>query len=339
MLIEGNVDGQIAIAVIGCGRWGRNLVRTFHSLPGARVVACCNKENRERLAQMGAQYPNISTTQNVADILEDPKIDAIVVATPDETHFEIAKLGLTSGKHVFVEKPLALSLEETLELVGYAEAQDKILMAGHILVYHPAVQWIKERIAGGLMNPVSVLSTRVEFGIARADADLLWSSVVHDISVIQFVLGAEPKEMHAIGTSLALGGPHDTLFINLLFPGAVVGHVHAGFAGPYRERRLVVHATNHIAVLDGFTGTLDVFSRVRPNVSASKREYDKEFDGGVRVELMRSKDPLTVECEHFLDCIRQKMVPLSGGEGAVAVARTLDRIAKQIGWATARTSS
>jgi predicted dehydrogenase len=299
-------------------------------------LVCCNKENRERLVQVRTQYPDVSTTQDVSEIWEDARIDAVVVATPDETHFEIAKQGLASGKHVFVEKPLALSLEETLELVRFAEAQGTILMAGHILMYQPAIQWIKERISGGLISPVSVLSTRVEFGIARADADLLWSSVVHDISVMQFVLGAEPKEIHAIGTSLATEGPHDTLFINLLFPGGVVGHVHAGFAGPYRERRLVVHGINHIAVVDGFTGTLDVFSRARPNVSAGKREYGKEFDGGGRVELMRSKDPLTVECEHFLDCIKQKVVPLSGGEGALGVARTLDRIAKQLGSSTAR---
>lgn len=302
------------------------------------MVVCCNKENRERLAQMGAQYPDVSTAQNISKVWKDPRVDAVVVATPDDTHFEIAKQGLASGKHVFVEKPLALSLEETLELVRFAEARGKILMAGHILVYHPAVQWIKERISGALIKPVSVLSTRVEFGIARADADLLWSSVVHDISVMQYVFGVEPKEIHAIGMSLATGDPHDTLFINLLFPGGVVGHVHAGFAGPYRERRLVMHASNHIVVFDGLTGTLDVFSRARPNVPTGKREYDKQFDGGVRVELMQSKDPLTVECEHFLDCIRRSTVPLSGGEGALGVARTLDRIAKQLACSTARTS-
>jgi len=339
MLIEEKSGGRVGIAIIGCGRWGGNLARTFHSLPEARVLVCCNKENRDRLVQMRTQYPGVSTTQDVSEIWEDGRVDAVVVATPDKTHFEIAKQGLASGKHVFVEKPLALSLEETLELVQLAEAQGKILMAGHILVYHPAVQWMRERITAGVINPVSVLSTRMEFGIARADADLLWSSAVHDISVMQFVFGVEPKEIHAIGASLATGGPHDMLFINLLFPGGVVGHIHAGFAGPYRERRLVMHASNHIAVVDGLTGKLEVFSRSRPNISTGEREYGKEFDGGVQVELMRSKDALTVECEHFLDCIRRRTVPLSGGERVVGVARTLDRIAKQIGWPTARTSS
>jgi predicted dehydrogenase len=301
------------------------------------VLACCNKENRERLAQMGTQYPDVTTTQNIAEVWEDHKVDAVVVATPDETHFEIARQGLASGKHVFVEKPLSLSLEETTELVRFAEAQGKTLMAGHILVYHPAVQWIKERISGTLIKPVSVLSTRIEFGVARAGADLLWSSVVHDISVMQYVFGVEPKEIHAIGTSLTPGGLHDTLFINLLFPGGVVGHIHAGCAGPYRERRLVMHASNHIVVVDGVTGALDVFSRARLGVSAGEREYDKRFDDGVRVELMRSKDPLTVECEHFLECIRRRTVPLSGGEGALGVARTLDRITKQLAFSTAGT--
>lgn len=324
---------MVEVAIIGCGRWGQNLIRIFNGLSGAKVIACCNKSNYDRLNEIRDRYPSIETTQNTGDIWTSPRIGAVVVATPDHTHFYIAREALEAGKHVFVEKPLALSLAQAEELVGLAEAQDKILMTGHIMQYHWVVRWIKERIETGRIHPLSILATRVEFGIGRADADLLWSSAIHDVSVIQYLLGKEPKEISVAEASINDEGMRDILFINLLFDGQVIAHIYAGFAGPYRERKLIVHTTQEIVVFDELTGSLDLLSRKAflTNIQSDKREYSRQFDGGHRVEIQDTQEPLLVECQHFLDCIKTNRTPLSGGRNTLAVIRTLDHIERALG--------
>lgn len=323
---------MISIAVIGCGRWGQNLIRVFNELQDAQLTACCNKSNDDRLHQLEARYPHIETTHNIYDILASTKVDAIVVATPDQAHFEIAKQALNSGKHVFVEKPLALSIIQAKELVDLAYARSRILMTGHILQYHPAIQWIKERLVSGVSRAISILSNRVEFVIGRAGVDLLWSSVIHDVSVIQYLMGAEPVEICSVGASIHNEGTLDLLFINLLFPKGTIGHIYNGFAGPYRERKLILHTMQEIVVFDGFTGSLELFERhaLLANVDAGRREYNKQFDKGHRFEIPDAPEPLKVECQHFLDCIKTNQTPLSGGENALAVFRTLDRIERAL---------
>jgi UDP-2-acetamido-3-amino-2,3-dideoxy-glucuronate N-acetyltransferase len=323
---------MISIAVIGCGRWGQNLIRVFGDLQDAHLIACCNKSNDEGLRQLKVRYPNIETTHKVPDVLASPRVDAIVIATPDQTHFEFAKQALDAGKHVFVEKPLALSLGQAKELVDLADSRSRVLMTGHILQYHPAIRWIKERLVTEFTSPVSVLSRRVEFGIARGGGDLLWSSAIHDVSVIQYLLQDEPEGICGAGASLNNEGAYDVLFINLLFRGGVVGHIYAGFAGPHRERRLVLHTMREIIVLDGLTGSLELFTRQArlANAEAGMREYNKQFDKGRRLEIPNAPEPLKLECQHFLDCIKTNQTPLSGGEDALAVIRTLDRIERAL---------
>ncbi len=322
----------IGVAIIGCGRWGQNLISVFSQLSCAQVVACCNQSNRARLNQLSGQYPHMETTQSLGAVWTNPKVDAIVVATPDHNHFEIARQGLEAGKHVFVEKPLASSLANAQELVTLAEARGKVLMTGHILQFHPAVQWIKRRMGTASMSPVSMLSTRVEFGIVRASADLLWSSAVHDVSIIQYLLESEPEEICAVEASINNKGLRDILFVNLLFPGHVVGHIYAAFAGPSRERRLVVHTMREIIVFDGLLGSLELLSRRAPDarVESGTREYDRQFDKARIVEIPPGQQPLMVECQHFLDCIRTGGTPLSGGQNALAVMRTLERIERAL---------
>lgn len=323
---------SVEVAIIGCGRWGQNLIRVFNGLASANVILCCNKSNYDRLNKIKDRYPSIETTQNIGDVWTNPKIMAVVVATPDQTHFRIAREALEAGKHAFVEKPIALSLTEAKELVGLAEAKDKILMTGHIMQYHWVVRWIKERIETGHIHPLSILATRVEFGIGRADADLLWSSAIHDVSVIQYLLGKEPKEISVAEASINDEGMRDILFINLLFDDQVIAHIYAGFAGPYRERKLIIHTAEEIVVFDDLIGSLDLLSRIVScsDTRSDKREYSKQFDGGHRVKIEDSQEPLLVECQHFLDCIKTNRTPLSGGRNSLAVIKTLDRIERAL---------
>jgi len=324
------VSDRIGVGIIGCGRWGQNLIRVFNQLSEASVIICCNKSNHDRLDKLQSAYPHIETTQEVNDVLINSRVDAVAVATPDQTHFDIGRQALRAGKHVFIEKPLALSLLQAKDLIDLAESRGRILMTGHIMQYHPAIQWTRQRLAAGQANPVSILSTRVEFGIAKADADLLWSSVIHDVSMIQYILGSEPEQVYAVGASLNDDRLRDILFVNLIFPGGVVGHIYAGFAGPYRERRLILHANSEIVVFDGLTGSLKLFARRASKSGAESgiREYEKQFEAGRSIDLADMQEPLVVECRHFLECVKTNMIPLSGGENALAVMRTLGKIEK-----------
>ncbi len=327
-----NMTNKIGIGIIGCGRWGQNLIRVFNGLSEARLVICCNKSNNGQLDQLKSMYPYTETTHNVADVLTNSRVDAVVVVTPDQTHFDISMKAIEVGKHVFVEKPLALSFDEAKEMISFAKSKGKILMTGQIMLYHPAIKWIKERLATGPMNPVSILSTRIDFGVARADADLLWSLATHDVSIIQYLLGNSPEEVHALRASINDKRLGDMLFVNLTFPSGVIGHINAGFAGPHRERRLVLHTTREIVVFDGLTGNLELFARKDSKVGGESgiREYGKQFEAGHRVELVNAPEPLIIECQHFLDCIKTNMAPLSGGENALSVMRTLDKIESAI---------
>jgi predicted dehydrogenase len=180
-------------------------------------------------------------------------------------------------------------------------------------------------------NIVSILSTRIEFGTAKVDSDLLWSTVVHDVSIVQYLLGNEPRKICAVGASLNEEKLKDIIFINLIFPSNVIGHISAGFAGPYRDRRLVLHTTQETIVFDGLNGNLELFTRKTSEANAAYgiREYEKQFGAGQKIELNK-EEPLKVEGQHFIDCIKMNQAPQSGGENALAVMRTLDKIEKTL---------
>ena len=322
-------NNLIRIAVIGCGRWGSNHARIFNELPGMQLVICCDRD-KNRLNDLKAQYPHIDVTSDLRKVLASPKVDAVIVATtPDETHFKIGKEVLKAGKHAFIEKPLALSLKQAKELIDLAKVKNKVLMTGHIYQYHPAIKKIKDYIQTKEITPVSILSTRIESGIPanREDANLLWASAIHDVSIIQYFLEKEPQKVSAIQNSLNTKKMGDILFINLIFPNKIIGHIQAGFAGPYRERKLVIHSPQKIIVFDGLTEVLEIFSykNFKKKARIGSREYDKKFKKTQQINF-KGKQPLSIECQHFLDCINNNKTPLSGGENVLKVFRTLSRI-------------
>lgn len=324
---------KIRVAVVGCGRWGRNHVRIFNGLSGSEMAFCCDR-NRKRLGEIKSSYPHLKLTGDLKEVLSDAEIDAVVVATaPDNTHFVIGKKVLEANKHLFVEKPLALSLKQAEVLVQLARTKGKVLMTGHTYQYHPAIQKIKKLIQSGKTRPVSILSTRIELGLPpnRADADLLWSSAVHDVSIIQELLEAEPKKIAALQGSLGSKKLGDVLFVNLLFPSDIIAHIQAGFAGPFKERKLIIHSPQKIIVFDGITESLEVFSAKRPKAKArvSLRGYGQKFEKTEQISF-KKENPLKTECQHFLDCINKNKTPLSGGKNALKVMRTLERISKSL---------
>jgi len=320
---------MIGIGVVGCGRWGQNLIRTFAGLSGAKLLACCGHRDEQKLAMVRARHPDVATTQDFNELLSNAEIDAVVIASPDETHFELASRALDAGKHVFVEKPIALDLTEAETLLQKAERGRKVLMTGYVMLYHPAVRWIKRQVDAGIMRPTAVMSTRVDFGIAR-DADLMWSSAIHDVAIIQHLLDQEPEEMQAVYASIGRPGVADMAFANFVFRDGAIGHIRVSFAGPSRERRLVLHAREAIVSFDGTTNAVELYKRNEESRGGEvpSRGYDKLFirEDAVPIE---GAEPLQLECQDFVESIASERIPVAGGRRALGVIRTLDRLKRQ----------
>jgi UDP-2-acetamido-3-amino-2,3-dideoxy-glucuronate N-acetyltransferase len=313
-------DGNCNVAVVGCGHWGKNLVRNFSQLGVLRRI-CDN--NPTSLADVGSLYPKVQLTQSFAEVLSDPSVNAVVLATPASMHYEHVKLALEAGKHVLVEKPLALRYSEGLKLVELAKTQEAVLMVGHILEYHPAVALLKQIVQRGELGRILYLySNRLNLGKVRQEENILWSFAPHDISVICSLIGCEPIEVSASGGSYLQKGIADVTVTNLLFPDGIRAHIFVSWLHPYKEQRLVVVGDRRMAVFDDTAreGKLKI--------------YDKgiEWQSGLPVPRQTSEttlffeelEPLRLECEHFLKRVIDRQQPLTSGESALTVLKILE---------------
>ncbi|HZE73333.1 MAG TPA: Gfo/Idh/MocA family oxidoreductase [Pyrinomonadaceae bacterium] len=308
------------VAVVGCGYWGKNLIRNFSQLGVLRVI--CDSNEKSLLTQ-SALYPHVHATDSIDEVLADPEIQAVVLATPAAMHFSQVKQALNAGKDVFVEKPLALHHFEGKELVELAEARNRVLMVGHILEYHPAVALLKDIIERGELGQVLYLySNRLNLGKVRQEENILWSFAPHDISVICSLIGAEPSEVSASGASYLQSGIADVTITNLVFASKVRAHIFVSWLHPYKEQKLVVVGDKKMAVFDDTAreGKLKI--------------YDKgiEWRSGLPVPRQTAEttlffeelEPLSLECKHFLTRLGDRQEPLTGGRSALRVLKVLE---------------
>jgi predicted dehydrogenase len=308
------------LAVIGCGYWGKNLVRNFAQL--GTLASICDA-NGAALEVQTTLCPTARLTPRYDDVLADPDIDAVVIATPAAQHFDHARAAILAGKAVFVEKPLALRLEEGRELVRLADARSVVLMVGHVLEYHPAVVLLKELVGRGELGELRYLySNRLNLGKVRQEENILWSFAPHDIAVISSLAAAEPIAVTATGGSYIQQGIVDVTVTDLLFPGGVRAHIFVSWLHPYKEQKLVVVGDRKMAVFDDTAreGKLKI--------------YDKgiEWRAGLPVPRQTAEttlffdeaEPLRRECEHFLACVRTSRRPLTDGHSALRVLKVLD---------------
>jgi UDP-2-acetamido-3-amino-2,3-dideoxy-glucuronate N-acetyltransferase len=307
------------VAVVGCGQWGRNLVRTFHGLGALRWLCDSDPLALDRQARL---TPGVQTTTRFDDVL-GAEVEAIVLATPAALHYAGARAALRAGKDVFVEKPLALRYHEGCELLELAESLGRVLMVGHILQYHPAVERLRELVAREELGPLwYIYSNRLNLGRVRREENILWSFAPHDISVIHSLVGREPETVSAIGGSYLQSGIADTTVTNLRFSNGVGAHIFVSWLHPYKEQRLVVVGERKMVVFDD----------TRP--TGKLRVHDKGFHWSDGMPVPRSEseavleiadaEPLRVECEHFLSCVSQRTTPLTDGMSALSVLRVLE---------------
>ncbi len=318
---------SLGIACVGAGNWGRNLVRHFDALSASRLIVCCDL-NEDVLKDLSAQYVDVTLTRDYQRVLHDPSIDAIVLASPVEMHFPMAKQALEVGKHVFVEKPLALEVQEAEALCLMAEEKGLILMVGHLLEYHPAIQELKNLVDLGALGDIHYIYTqRVNFGIIRKNETALWSLGPHDVSMVCHLLNGQPQTVNARGMSCVQDGIEDVVFANLNFDDQVMAQIHVSWLDPHKIRRLTIVGSQRMAVFDDMEPVEKI--RLYENYAnhADIPGWERRarlHHGPVEVPEFDRSEPLKLECEHFLDCIRFGRRPISDGNDGLRVVRVLD---------------
>jgi predicted dehydrogenase len=238
------------IGQIGLGHWGPNLLRNFMALADSQVKICCDVDTAAR-SKLTSAYPGIGVTSDYQQVLEDQEIEAIVVSSPAGLHYEHARLAIEHDKHVFVEKPIALDIMQAVELVSLAEARQRVLMVGHLLLYHPAVRQLKGYVESGDLGHVHyIYSHRLNLGQVRRDENAMWSLAPHDISVALYLLGQSPQMVSAQGRAFLRTGVHDLVFLTMCFADGVLAHCHVSWLDPHKMRRFTVVGSKKMAVFD-----------------------------------------------------------------------------------------
>jgi predicted dehydrogenase len=304
----------MSVAVIGAGRWGKNIVRTLHALGQLHSITDSSPEHRSAMAEA---YPGVSIYERLEAAL-DSDARAVAIATPAQTHAEIGLAAIEAGKDVFIEKPITLNALDAERLVAAAANHGRILMAGHLLLFQPAVRWIKQAIDDGVIGDLySLHQERLNLGRARAFENVLWSLGVHDVAVAQYLIGSAPVAVQSSGQAALQPGIEDDVYLHLEFSGGVMAHIHNSWLWPELRRRLTVVGSKGMLVYDESAQA----------VTLHRKRIDTDLanvDEGSEVVYEGAGEPLKLEMEHFLECVNTRTRPIADGAAALDVIRTLE---------------
>jgi predicted dehydrogenase len=330
---QGSGPGTLGVAVVGLGYWGPNLVRNLYELGDVEVVSVCDLDE-EALASVGRRYPAVGRTRDVRDVLSDPRVEAVLVATPVSTHFALASAALDAGKHVFVEKPLAASSTEALELIGLAQRADRVLMPGHTFLYSPPVTRIRELIASGELGDIYFVSTsRVNLGLHQSDVSVAWDLGPHDFSILRYWLEETPISASALCRGCVIPEIPDVAFINLEFPSGTVAHVELSWLAPSKLRRTTIVGSRKMIVYDDTSNEpVRVFDS---GVSLPNPETFGEYrltyrTGDIVSPALVAAEPLRLELEDFMNAIRFGIEPRSSRELGLEVVRMIEAVDRSL---------
>jgi len=313
---------KINLAVIGCGQWGMNHVRIWYDLKCLRVI--CDVDSK-RLQEVHSQYPDIDITSDPFSVIQRKDIDAVVIATPPKTHATLAIESLQAGKDVLVEKPMALTVKEAKMMVETATRLNRILMVGHVLLYHPAFQKLCELIDQGIIGRVYyVYSNRLNFGRIRLEENALWSFAPHDIAMMLKLIGEFPEEVHCSGGAYVNTDVADVTITSLKFPGGIRGHIFVSWLHPFKEHRFVVIGDRQMAVFDDTRPWSEKLMLYPHRVNWLKGRVPVAAQAQGHPVLLPKNEPLRVECEHFLACVCHRQMPLTDGMNGLRVLQVLE---------------
>jgi UDP-2-acetamido-3-amino-2,3-dideoxy-glucuronate N-acetyltransferase len=325
-----NEEQKLSIAIIGAGYWGKNLVRNFHQLGVLKIV--CDADSKIR-KQMTKDYPDIRVIAKEKEIFDDKSIDAVVIATPAITHYNLAREALNAGKHVFVEKPLSLTYEDGRKLVDFAHKKGKTLFVGHILHYHGAVIKLKEMIREGKIGRLQyIYSRRLSLGKIRREENILWSFAPHDISLILSIVGEYPSYVDAVGNNFLHAQIPDVTMTNLKFPSGIGAHIFVSWLNPFKEQRLVIIGSQGMLVFDD-TQSIDEKLVLYPHTINWKNGVptpEKAEAEAIKLSSGSWEEPLKAECRAFLEAITTGQSPLTSGEEGLRVLKILETCQQSI---------
>jgi len=318
---------SVRIGHAGLGYWGPNLARNFGDLADLRWVCDLSPE---LLAEGAKAHPNARTTSDFDEMISDPELDAVVIATPVITHYELAKRALEAGKHVFVEKPQAQSSAEAEDLLAAAEGRGLVLMPGYLLLYHPAMDQLKELVDSRELGELLYLyGNRQNLGQIRRDENALWSLGSHDLSMILHLVGEEPVEAWARGESFLRSGIEDVVFCYLRFASGVVAHMHVSWLDPHKMRKLTVVGRDKMAVFDDMDTERKVTVYDKGPVQRPAADWHVR-EGDIHIPKLSREEPLRRECAHFLSLVEGEGDPLAPARQGLAVIRTLELLQESL---------
>ncbi len=326
---------MIYVGVIGYGYWGPNLLRNFTEVPNCQLVAVSDLRP-ERLKIIEHRYPYIKITKDYCDLLANKKIDAICIATPISTHFEIAMKALKAGKHVLVAKPLAATYEEAIQLVKEAKRRKRVLMVEHTFIYTGAVRKIYELIKGNKLGDIYYYdSVRVNLGLFQHDVNVIWDLAVHDVAMMDYVLPREPYAVSATGMSHIPNQPENISYLTLFFKDQLIAHIHVNWLAPVKIRRTLIGGSRKMIVYDDLEPSekVKVYDRGVKLKNDSKSIYKMLVSyrtGDMWVPQIDITEALLTETSHFINCVEKKRRPITDGESGIRVVRILEAIKRSM---------
>lgn len=327
---------MIGIGVIGYGYWGPNLVRNFAEAPGATLAGISDMRS-ERLAQARRRYPSARLTEQASELLADPAVDAVAIATPVSTHFDLAMQALQSDKHVFVEKPLASNSEQAMRLIDEAQRRNRVLMVDHTFVYTGAVRKIREMISQGALGEIYYYdSVRVNLGLFQHDVNVIWDLAVHDLSIMDFVLDSKPVAVSATGISHIPGQPENVAYITLFFADNRIAHLHVNWLAPVKVRRTLIGGSEKMIVYDDLEPSekVKVYDKGVTFSASPEAVYQllvSYRSGDMWAPNLDQTEGLQTEARHFIDCIEHNKQPATDGHAGLRVLRILEAAEKSMG--------
>jgi predicted dehydrogenase len=320
---------MIKVGVIGYGYWGPNLVRNFMEAPGSTVVAVCDLR-MERLGPLKTRYPTIKTVSNCSELFADPEIDAIVVATPVSTHFELGMAALKANKHVLIEKPIAANSEEAIKLIEEAAKRKRVLMVDHTFVYTSAVRKIRELITANALGDIYYYdAVRVNLGLFQHDVNVIWDLAIHDLSIMDYVLPAKATAVSATGISHIPGQPENVAYITLFFPNSQIAHVHVNWLTPVKVRHTLIGGSEKMILYDDLEPSekVKIYDKgvsVSPGPEAVYEMLVSYRSGDMWAPRLDTTEALQTEAQHFIDCIENNRRPETDGEAGLRLVKIVE---------------
>ena len=325
----------VRIAIVGCGYWGANYIRVLSELPHATLAGVCDQDG-ERLDVVARRFHVGTTWKDVDAVLADPAVDAVVVATPSATHAAVVRRCLDAGKHVLVEKPLALTTDDGIALVDLARARDRRLMVAHTFMYNPAVRALKQYVRSDAFGQVYyIVSRRTHLGLIRPDVNAVWDLAPHDLSIFAYVLDALPTTVSAVGGRFLHPQKEDVAFVTLTYPNGVVGNIQVSWIDSNKVREVIVVGSRQRVVFDDVNNLEKI--RIYEKGAAIGGDVNSfgEFqlmlrDGDIVSPKIEATEPLRNQCEHFVECVAWGREPLTGGTAGLDVVKVMVAIQRSV---------